>query len=225
MLSNLNHDAFKTSHLFADLSERQLNHIGQHSRITEIAEGSSLFSQGDEVRCFYLVLNGSLKLYRMSPEGKEKVVEIVEAGDTFAEALMFTDRAQYPVTATALVPAKVIAINNKAFKSMLHDSIDTCFVLMAAMSVRLRSLINEIDALSLDTGTMRIAAYLLQQAPPEKNNFELKIAKSVIASRLSVKPETFSRILKHLHEMEVLTIQGRKVIIHDRDAMIDIASC
>jgi CRP-like cAMP-binding protein len=107
---------------------------------------------------------------------------------------------------------------------MLHESIESCFLLMGNMSFRLRALIHEIDALSLDTGTVRTVAYLLHQATEGVNRFELKVAKSVIASRLSVKPETFSRILKSLHERGIVTIEGRNVIIQDREAMISICT-
>jgi CRP-like cAMP-binding protein len=92
------------------------------------------------------------------------------------------------------------------------------------MSHRLHGLIREIDALSLDTGTVRTISYLLHQAPEGVTSFELTVAKSVIASRLSVKPETFSRILKNLHEREIVSIDGRHVTIHDREAMITICS-
>ena len=135
---------------------------------------------------------------------------------------MFMDHPHYPVNATALTPCSVLGINSRHFKSMLRDSVDTCFLLMGSMSFRLRGLIHEIDTLSLNTGTMRIVSYLLQNAPVDSDNFELGIAKSVIASRLSVKPETFSRILKNLHEQQILSISGRKVTIHDRKALISI---
>ena len=224
MESTTTRDALNQSHLFSGLSDSQLQQICQRSHITELGEGESLFSQGDDVICFYLVVFGRIKLFRVSPGGKEKVVEIIERGHTFAEALMFMDRPHYPVNATALAPSRVIAIDCKYFKSMLRDSIDTCFILMGKMSFRLRGLIHEIDTLSLNTGTVRIVAYLLQNAPEDHEDFELKIAKSVIASRLSVKPETFSRILKNLHESKILTINGRRVTIHDRDALISIGS-
>jgi len=137
---------------------------------------------------------------------------------------MFMDRPHYPVNATALTECKIIGINSNDFKSMLRESIDTCFLLMGSMSIRLRGLIQEIDTLSLSTGTVRIVTYLLQNSPEGSDTFDLEIAKSVIASRLSVKPETFSRILKHLHELNILTINGRSVTIHDRNAMISISS-
>ena len=224
MESTTTRDALNQSHLFSGLSDSQLQQIYQRSHITELEEGESLFFQGDDVNCFYLVVSGRIKLFRVSPGGKEKVVEIIERGHTFAEALMFMDRPHYPVNATALAASRVIAIDCKNFKSMLRDSIDTCFILMGQMSFRLRGLIQEIDTLSLNTGTVRIVSYLLQNAPEDNDDFELKIAKSVIASRLSVKPETFSRILKNLHESKILTINGRRVTIHDRDALISIGS-
>lgn len=214
--------ALISSHLFSGLSESQLEHVRQNAHGSELEEGKALFCQGDDVVCFYLVLSGKIKLFRVSPEGKEKVLDIVEPGDTFAEALMFMDHPHYPVNATALTPCSVLGINSRHFKSMLRDSVDTCFLLMGSMSFRLRGLIHEIDTLSLNTGTMRIVSYLLQNAPVDSDNFELGIAKSVIASRLSVKPETFSRILKNLHEQQILSISGRKVTIHDRKALISI---
>ena len=217
-------EALATSHLFSELSDAQMERVRRHSHITDMLEGESLFFQGDNATSFYLVLSGRIKLFRVSPEGKEKVVEIMEAKSTFAEALMFMDQPHYPVTATALTPSRVIGINGNDFKSMLRESVDTCFLLLGSMSFRLRGLIREIDALSLDTGTVRTVAYLLNHAPTDHSCFELKVAKSVIASRLSVKPETFSRILKSLHEREILSIEGRNVTIHDRDAMIGICS-
>jgi len=223
MDSNITTEALYSSHLFSGLSDDQISNVRKHSHVTELDEGMSLFCQGDDVISFYLVLNGKMKLFRVSPEGKEKIVDIVSQGETFAEALMFTDQPHYPVNATALTPCTVLGINGLHFKTMLRESVDTCFLLMGCMSFRLRALIQEIDTLSLNTGTMRIVAYLLQNAHGDSDEFELDIAKSVIASRLSVKPETFSRILKNLHEQNILTIRGRKVTIHDRKALVSLS--
>ncbi len=217
-------EALAESHLFSELDDAQLDRVRRHAHVTDMVEGESLFFQGDDATHFYLVLSGRIKLSRVSPEGKEKVVEIMETGATFAEALMFMDHAHYPVTATALGPSRVIGINCRDFKAMLRESIDTCFLLLGRMSQRLRGLISEIDALSLDSGTRRTVTYLLQHAPEGVQEFELQIAKSVIASRLSVKPETFSRILRNLHDRGILTIDGRKVRILDREAMLSITS-
>lgn len=214
--------ALKGTHLFSALDEEQLERVRRHSHVIDMVEGESLFFQGDEVSNFYLVLEGRIKLYRVSPEGKEKIVVIMETGDTFGEALMFMSKTTYPVTSTALGPSHVIGINCRAFKELLRESIETCFLVMGNMSFRLRELLHEIDALSLETGTVRIASYLLHKAPADEDSFELDIAKSVIASRLSVKPETFSRILKQLHDRDIVVIEGRRVTIRDREAMVQL---
>ena len=118
-------EALGTSHLFSELTESQLDRVRRHSHITDMVEGESLFFQGDNANSFYLVLSGRVKLFRISPDGKEKVVEIMEAGATFAEALMFMDSPHYPVSASAIGPSRGIGINCKDFKSMLRDSMDS----------------------------------------------------------------------------------------------------
>jgi CRP-like cAMP-binding protein len=213
-----------SSHLFSELNEEQIDRVRRHSHVTDMLEGESLFYQGDDATNFYLVLSGRIKLSLMSPEGKEKVLELVGAGSTFAEALMFMDEPHYPVTATALTASRVVVVNSRDYKAMLRESVESCFLLLGRMSYRIRGLIREIDALSLETGTVRTINYLLRHAPADGGCFELDIAKSVIASRLSVKPETFSRIIKNLHERDIVTIDGRRVTIHDLDAMISICS-
>lgn len=213
-------ETLKQMELTSRLSEAQLERVRRHSHITDLLEGESLFFQGDDTVDFYYVISGRIKLFRLSPDGKEKVVAIMEDGATFAEALMFMSEHRYPVTATALTSARVIGINCADFKAMLLDSVETCFLLLGSMSQRMRYLIREIDALSLETGTMRTVSYLLQQAPPDSSSFDLTIAKSVIASRLSVKPETFSRILKNLQDQNIISIEGKHVTIHDRETML-----
>jgi CRP-like cAMP-binding protein len=211
--------ALKQSHLFASLTELQLDRVYRHSRVVELKEGQLLFAQGEDVACFYLVLSGKIKLFRVSPDGQEKIIEIVPPGEVFAEALMFMDQPHYPVSSSALTDTIVVGIDAKDFKAMLWDSVDTCLLLLGAMSFRLRKLVHEIDTLTLHSGTCRVANYLLQHAPEDCQCFDLDVAKSVIAARLSVKPETFSRIIKNLREHGIITIDGNNVTIHDRAAL------
>jgi len=212
-------EVLKKSHLFSSLTDEQLDRVCQHSATEKFHEGQALFRQGDSVNYFYLVIAGRIKLFRLSPDGQEKIIDIVTEGNTFAEALMFMDQPHYPVSAAALSRAEVICIDTRDFKAMLCDSIETCFLLMGDMSSRLRRLIHEIDTLSLHTGTCRVASYILQSAPDDRDTFNLDIAKRVIASRLSVKPETLSRIMKDLHQRGILTVEGSKITIHDRQAL------
>lgn len=215
-------DDLKHGMLFARLSDEQLQRVASHARRLRLNEGEPLFEQGDLADRFFLVLTGQIKLYRLSSAGNEKVIEIVLPGHTFAEALMFLERPRYPVGAMALQPAELISLDARDFVDMLSESVQTCFLLMGDMSQRLRGLIQEIDELSLHSATCRVAGYLLTQAE-SVGEFELQIPKQTLASRLSVKPETFSRIIKELSNKGVLKVKGSRVRIHDWSALREIA--
>ncbi len=212
-------EALQTNPLFAQLTPEQLVRVDQHSSWVRLKEGESVFEQGDPVSRFYLVVKGQIKLYRLSPAGNEKVIEVITPGSTFAEALMFQDRPHYPVGAQALTPAELISVDAADFKRMLRESVDTCFLLLGDMSQRLRGLLREIDELSLHSATCRVAASLLQLAPADQDTYELPVAKQILASCLSITPETFSRILKNLSRQQVVSVKGGHVQILDREVL------
>ncbi|MDJ0738137.1 MAG: Crp/Fnr family transcriptional regulator [Gammaproteobacteria bacterium] len=210
--------------MFARLTEAQLERVAAHAVRVRVDDGEMLFRQDDPAQRFYLLLRGQIKLFRLGPSGNEKVIEVVSPVSTFAEALMFLERPTYPVGAQALQPAEVISIDSTDFTAMLRESVDTCFLLMGDMSQRLRGLIREIDNLSLSSATCRVAAYLLAKAPAGSGSFELDIPKQTLASRLSVQPETFSRIIRNLSNQGLLTVSGAHVEISDRARLEAIAS-
>lgn len=213
----------KRHYLFQRLSDEQYAQVLARSKLIHLDDGQSLFQQGDPATRFYLVQEGRIKLFRLAPEGNEKVIELVDAGNLFAEALMFLNAPRYPVCAGALGETTVISVDAAHFLSLLRESVDLCLALLADMSFRLRALIREIDDLSLHSATCRVAAFLLSRAPEDQMEFELDVPKHVIASRLSVKPETFSRIIKNLKSKEVVEIRGSRVRLLDREALRQVA--
>jgi CRP-like cAMP-binding protein len=106
---------------------------------------------------------------------------------------------------------------------MLRESVDTCFLLLGDLSRRLRSLIGEIDNLALHTATSRVARYLMQKLRAGRRDLDLDVRKSVLASRLSVKPETFSRVIKQLGEQGVIEVNGSHFTILDRETLARVA--
>lgn len=205
--------------LFASLNDTQLDRVARRAVRVRLQDGESLFEQGDPAERFYLVTGGQIKLYRLSPAGNEKVIEIVMPGSTFAEALMFLERPHYPVGAQALGAAGVISVDAVDFADMLKGSVETCFLLLGDMSQRLRGLLREIDELSLHSATCRIAAYLVNLLPNDRDNVDLPVPKQVLASRLSVKPETFSRIMKSLSDQKIIKVSGSRIEVLDRDQL------
>jgi CRP-like cAMP-binding protein len=181
--------------------------------------GELLFSSGDPAERFFLVVRGQMKLYRQSGVGKEKVIEIVGAGSTFAESFVFLTPPRYGMSCAALVPTELIAIDAPDFTAMLRGSVDTCMTLLGGLSQRLRSLIAEIDRLSLQTATGRVAGFLLERAPAGSDEYLLDVQKTVVAARLSVEPATLSRILRRLSDRGVLSVHGSLIQVLDRPAL------
>lgn len=210
----------RSVHLFSTLNDEQIRQILETSHPVNLQDGQSLFETGDPARRFFLVLRGQMKLFRLSAEGNEKVIDIIQPGNTFAEALMFLDQPAYPVSATALGETRVLSFDNRRFIWLLRGSVDTCFRVMGTMSQRLRGLIKEIDDLTLQSATSRIAAMLLKlMQKADSEEFTLHAPKGVLASRLSVKPETFSRILHHLSDQGIVQVRSNRIRVTDAEKL------
>lgn len=222
LLPNIDAVALRKNPLFTGLSDTQWASVIEHIRTHSLAEGDTLFEHGQPAARFFQLRQGQIKLYRLSIDGDEKVIEIIRPGQTFAEAVMFMEHNDYPVSAQALVPSKLISFDNELFLSLLRESVDTCFRLMGDMSRRLHSRLNEIDSLTLQNATFRLIHYLLNQLPEgalQDCDIQLGAAKNVIASRLSIKPETLSRILNNLSKAGILQVKGPLIHINDIDKL------
>ncbi len=222
-LKNNHLEALHASPLFSSLDEAQRKQLLSSITIRRLELGEHLFAQGDDAKSFYLLIGGQIRLYRLSPSGQEKVVELVNPGQTFAEALMFQEVPTYPVHAQALVDSELLVIASDGFMQLLSGSVDSCLKVMAGMSVRLRKLLGEIDALTLQNAGLRVANYLLQLMTEsdagEGGIVTLPAAKNVIASRLSIQPETFSRTLHALSAKGLIEVDGLNIRILDTDAL------
>ncbi|MCC7412765.1 MAG: Crp/Fnr family transcriptional regulator [Gammaproteobacteria bacterium] len=209
-------------HLLGALSETQLEAVHAGARLLTLKPGAELFARGDRATRFFFVVSGQIVLKRLSPDGDEKIIEIVRPGQTFAEAIMFMGAQTYPVTAVALDPCTLIALDSDTFKELLSQSVDTCMRLLADLSVRLRRWITEVESLTLQNATWRVVSFLLQQVPEGAASpvcIDLRAPKHIIASRLSVTPETFSRILRQLADSGRISVDGMSVMIFDQHAL------
>ncbi len=209
----------RQSPLFSGLEENELRNIAANAHLADLEEGQSLFNHGEPVHHFFFVVTGLIKLYRQSPNGQEKIIELENPGQTFAEALMFNDQPIYPVSAIAMKPSRVISISTGHFRDILARSPGLSLRIMGELSIRLHDLINEIDHLSLMTGRNRVAAYFLDQAAIKGDDFHLDIPKHAIASILSLQPESFSRLIKELTRRGAIAIQDSHIRILDHDEL------
>lgn len=201
-------------YLFSSLDDDQLNRVLTSVQALCLAEDEHLFHFGDQARYFYLLRTGQIQLYRLSPGGEEKVIEIIQPGQTFAEAVMFFKSGIYPVSAKAVLTSALWRIEMSVFLGLLQESNALCLRLLGGMSRRLHGAIQDIDQLTLQNASMRVIQLLLQSAPdPNANRYSLEweTPKQILASRLSVRPETFSRILQQLSRKGLITVQGKTV--------------
>jgi CRP-like cAMP-binding protein len=204
--------------LFSSLGDVQFGEILSRTRSVSLNENDILFEQQQPAKEIFLLHSGQIKLALVSPEGHEKVIDLITPGVSFAEAIMFSGRPLYPVTATALLRSRVWCIDAATYEGILRQSTEACFAVMAQMSRRLHWQIAELDRLTLHNAAFRVVAYLLDQLPSThlaSAVIQLDTPKHVIASRLSITPETLSRTFAKLTRDGFLTINENSVRIHD----------
>lgn len=205
--------------LFSAMTPQQIGIIGQATRQRHIAKGIILFQKGDIPSGFYVVVSGQIKLAFPSSQGNEKVVEIVGPSQSFGEAVMFMGRP-YPVFAEALSDTQLVHIQQETvFNLTLHDS-TFARAMLAGLSIRIHSLVSDVESYSLRSSTQRVIGYLLQLIPPKNHSHSVSIialptSKQVIASRLNLTPETLSRIFHELVARNLIRMHGRSITIPD----------
>ncbi len=216
---------FKDVYLLEMLDEKQTEKMVQMSTLINLAARETLFEAGQPAQRFYLLKSGQIKLYCISADGDEKVMEIIHPSQTFAEAIIFMQRQVYPLSAEAIKKSEVLSFSMQTFKEILECSTESCFKLMGSMSRRLHSRIHEINNLTLHNATYRLVVFLLEQLPAEAVEFSqihLTTPKSVVASRLAIQPETFSRILTRLTRNGLIEVKGNDITLLDIDGLRDL---
>ncbi|EXI69224.1 MAG: cAMP regulatory protein [Candidatus Accumulibacter adjunctus] len=201
--------------LFNGLEPDEIARLARGSREVTATRGDILFHKGDTPTGFYLIVYGQVKLAFTSPQGGEKVVDIVGQGQTFGEAVMFMDKP-FMVYAQALADSLLLHISKTAILDELDKDPKLGRKMIAGLSMRLHHLINDVESYSLHSGRQRIIGYLLREYPnggERSITVTLPTNKGVIASRLNLTQEHFSRILHELSEKGLIVVEGRKIHI------------
>ncbi|MBE7929065.1 Crp/Fnr family transcriptional regulator [Pseudomonas saudiphocaensis] len=217
VLHRVHNQILRSHHLFEPLNDEQMDELMSASQLLNLDKGDNLFHQGEPAHSFYFVISGAIKIYRLTPDGQEKVFEVIGNRQTFAEAMMLMDTPNYVASAQAVCPSQVYRFSNTAYMRLLEANQRLAFALLGKLSVRLHQRINEIETLSLKNATHRVVRYLMTQLARNNgnNNLELPMAKQLIAGHLSIQPETFSRIIRRLIDEGVITQDGRQITILD----------
>ncbi|MFA4968052.1 MAG: Crp/Fnr family transcriptional regulator [Sulfuritalea sp.] len=206
--------------LFQELAPEQIAALETACRERRLAKGEMLFQKGDPAKGFFVVVFGQIKLAFPSSQGNEKVVQILGPRQSFGEAVMFMDRP-YPVFAEGLVDSLLLHIASSTVFELLER--DPLFArrMLAGLSMRLHSLVEDVETYSLRSSAQRVVGYLLQHCPqvdgPCEGSFEISLptSKQVIASRLNLTPETLSRIFHDLSANGLISVSGKQITIND----------
>ncbi len=208
-------DALTRVPLFQSLSEAELQALAADLREIRLEKGRFLFHKGDTPNGFFIVLSGQVKLLVSSPGGDEKVVEIVGPRGSFGEAVMFLGQP-YPVSAMALLDTHCLQIRREKVDELLVTDPAFARRMLAGLSLRLRSLIHDVESYSIRSGAQRVIGYLIQLCPDDEADrveITLPTTKFIIASRLNLTPETLSRVFHDLSESGLIEVKGRRIAI------------
>jgi CRP-like cAMP-binding protein len=204
--------------LFSTLAPEQIAPLAATARERRLNKGEVLFHKGDPCRGFYVVVSGQIKLALPSAQGAEKVVEIINPQQSFGEAVMFMDRP-FPVIAEALADTSLLHIRKEAMLRLIETEPSIARAMLAGLSMRLHSLLADVESYSLRSSTQRVIGYFLQQCVDDKATghcrITLPVSKQVIASRLNLTPETFSRVLHDLSAAKLMEVHGREISLPD----------
>jgi len=186
--------------------------------------GQTIFTEGDDGTGFYVVISGRVKIFKLSPEGKEQILHFFGPGEPFGEVAVFAGQ-HFPASAGAMEESRIFFFPRDSFIDLIRKTPSLALNMLAILSMRLRRFARLIDDLSLKEVPGRLSAYLLYLSEQEKgsSNLELNITKSQLASLLGTIPETLSRILSKMVKQALIELDGPRIRILDRQGLEDLA--
>lgn len=206
--------------LFDDLSPAELERVAEGCQVRRLTRGDAIFRFGQPCEEFHVVISGQVKLFAISPTGQEKVIELVAPGHSFAEALMFTSKP-YILNAEALANTLLLSVGKQSVLDEMARDPRFCMRMLAGISRRLHGLVHDIESGALHSGMQRVIGYLLAErqagnkGAQESFTVSLPVSKATVASRLSLTPEYFSKVLHELEAQKLIEIDKRDIRIID----------
>ncbi|MRX50470.1 cyclic nucleotide-binding domain-containing protein [Paracoccus sp. S-4012] len=192
--------------------------------VRRIAAGSTIFLQGEPAQAVFILAEGWVKLYRVTPSGNEAVVSVLTRGRSFGEAVALRE-LPYPLSAEAITDATLVRIDAARLRQKMQENPQIAIALLSATYVHLQHLLNQVEQLKARSGLQRVAMFLADLARCEDGACEVTLPynKALIAGRLGMKPESLSRAFARLREHGV-QIDSNTARIESLEALRDLAS-
>lgn len=202
--------------LFMGLPLQDLENIAAASVIKSLDKEEYLFREGDPARGFYVVQSGSINVHRVNAAGKEQIIHIFRAGESFAEVALASEKG-YPADARALEPSQVLLVQKDGILALLRRQPELALRMLGSMSSHLRVLVAQLEDLTLKDVETRLANWLVKRCPDPQSEkpvrIELTLTKRVLAAELGTVSETFSRTLAKFRAQKLLLVKGKTFVV------------
>ncbi len=210
--------------LFRDLSETELNFLLDRAVALHYAPGQSIFVEGDPCEGLYVIESGQVKIFRVSPSGREQILTIEGAGSSIAELPVF-DGGDYPASAAALTESTLLHVRKKDFQELCLAHPQVALKVVKLVGSRLRTMVNLINELSFSSVRHRLAALLLRLAEDTGKTtergivFVLPSTNQELAAQIGTVRELISRNLGRFQGIGIIRLEGRRVTVRDVKAL------
>lgn len=210
-----------TAHpLFRPLAEEGCRQLAAEASTFRFDTGEHVFHTGGPAESFYLIKEGSIRLYRPNHEGNEKVFQILHGGDLVAETAMFAEPCLYPLSAQAESAATLYRFSRDGLLALARRHSEFCMHLLATMSARIYQAVNRIDHLTVGNASQRLVMYLLDLCREQRSRrIHFPVSNHALARQLNITPETLSRQLHHFKRTGLMDGKNRDWVLLDLDAL------
>ena len=224
----LKRESLKDIPLFSELNIEQIRQITSISSLEKHPKNNIIFLEGNQYRGFYIMLKGSVKIYKTSPEGKEVILHIIKPPYPFADVPLF-EGGSYPANAQALEDSTILFIPKNEFMELILKNPTVSLKISAGFAKRLRLMSKQMEDITLKEVSNRLAKYILDEVKRTGTDrlpepfVKLTISKSTIASLLGTITETLSRTFKKLQNENIIRMDGKKIFVSDLSRLKELA--
>lgn len=213
----------KSLPFFTGLEPDLLEKLSSIARVKKLERGQTLFRQGEPAAGMFFLVEGSVKIFKLSADGKEHILHIIKSGQSFAEAALFMPHG-YPAHSEALLKSTLVLLPKDAFLQMISEDPRISIGIIASLSGYLRKFADRIEDLALKDVSSRFARWVLLKSEETGRDFwDLEITKGQLAGQLGTVNETMSRTLKRFKDAGWLMVRGKFMKILDRQMLEKIA--
>ena len=223
-LNSLRHAAIaatlRSCQLFSGLAPGDLTAIAEFATLRTLEKDNYLFHEGDPSEGFYVVQKGAINVHRVSAAGKEQIIYVFRAGESFAEASVAVPTG-YPANARAIEASAVVVVPKAPFLALLARRPDLGLRMLGSMSQHLRVLVGLVEDFTLKDVETRLLNWLVKRCPaaPSAASIELASTKRVLAAELGTSSETLSRTFARLRDEGLLEVRGKSLRLRDVAAL------